>query len=87
MSGNNYFKGWYFKCIGNDTTIAFIPAFHRSGDKETTSLQIITDDAAFNIPFDSLEYSEKTLNLAIISFKGTERFNISAYETLPFVAP
>ena len=63
MSGNNYFKGWYFKCIGNDTTIAFIPAFHRSGDKETASLQIITDDAAFNIPFDSLEYSEKPLSI------------------------
>ncbi|MBE7048763.1 MAG: hypothetical protein E7393_05285 [Ruminococcaceae bacterium] len=63
MSGNNYFKGWYFKCIGNDTTIAFIPSFHCSSGKETASLQIITDDAAFNIPFDSLEYSEKPLSV------------------------
>ena len=63
MSGNNYFKGWYFKCSGKDTTIAFIPSYHRSSRKETASLQIITDDAAFNIPFDSLEYSEKPLSV------------------------
>ncbi len=28
MSKNNYFKGWYFKCYANDTTITFIPAYH-----------------------------------------------------------
>ncbi len=61
MSKNNYFKGWYFKCSSNDKTIAFIPAYHRSNRKETASLQIITDEAAFNIPFDSLKHSEKPL--------------------------
>ena len=61
MSKNNYFKGWYFKCCANDTTIAFIPAYHHSNHKRTTSLQIITDNSVFNIPFISLEYSEKPL--------------------------
>lgn len=50
----DYFKGWYFKCSNDAQTIAFIPAFHRSGHNETASLQIITDDAAFNLPFDFL---------------------------------
>lgn len=61
MSKNNYFKGWYFKCCASDTTIAFIPAYHHSNHKRTASLQIITDDSVFNIPFISLEYSEKPL--------------------------
>jgi len=61
MSKNNYFKGWYFKCSASDKTIAFIPAYHRSNRRETASLQIITNEAAFNIPFDSLKYSEKPL--------------------------
>ncbi len=61
MSKNNYFKGWYFKCSSNDKTIAFIPAYHRSNGRETASLQIIMDEGGFNIPFDSLKYSEKPL--------------------------
>ena len=61
MSKNNYFKGWYFKCSSNDKTIAFIPAYHRSNRRETASLQIITDEAVYNIPFYSLKYSEKPL--------------------------
>ena len=74
MSKNKYFKGWYFKCSSNDKTIAFIPAYHRSNRRETASLQIITDEAVFNTPFDSLKYSEKPLciNLGncIFSEKG-----------------
>lgn len=65
MSKNNYFKGWYFKCWENDKTIAFIPAYHRSNHRQTASLQIITDDVVFNIPYTSLEYSEKPLCVKI----------------------
>ncbi len=61
MSKDNYFKGWYFKCSANNKTIAFIPAYHRSNQEETASLQVITDGVSFNIPFDSLKYSEKPL--------------------------
>lgn len=60
-----YFKGWYFKCSTQDKTIAFIPAYHYSDNKKTASLQIITDDRAINIPFDTLEYSEKPLCVKI----------------------
>lgn len=61
----DYFKGWYFKCTSEDKTVAFIPAFHRNSNKETASLQIITDDRVFNVPFDSLKFSEKPLNIKI----------------------
>lgn len=60
-----YFKGWYFKCCTGDKTVAFIPAYHISDSKKTASLQIITDDSAFNIPFDTLEYSERPLKVKL----------------------
>lgn len=75
----DYFKGWYFKCSNDTQTIAFIPAFHRTRHKETASLQIITDDGAFNLTFDSLEFQEKPLFIrigdSIFSEKGI-RLNI-----------
>lgn len=65
LRNKGYFKGWYFKCSTADKTVAFIPAYHRASDKETASLQIITDDAVFNLPFDSLKYKEKPLSVKI----------------------
>ena len=65
MVNIGYFKGWYFKCSTQDKTIAFIPAYHYSNNKKSASLQIITDVEAFNIPFDTLEYSEKPLYVKI----------------------
>ncbi len=65
MVNIGYFKGWYFKCSTKDKTIAFIPAYHYSNNKKTASLQIITDDKAINISFDTLEYREKPLYVKI----------------------
>ena len=65
MYNQDYFKGWYFKCNNENKTIAFIPAFHRNHHQETTSLQVITDDAVFNIPFQSLQYQENPLAVKI----------------------
>lgn len=65
LSNIGYFKGWYFKCSTENKTIAFIPAYHYGDGKKSASLQIITDDKAFNIPFDKLEYSEKPLFVKI----------------------
>lgn len=65
MFKGDYFKGWYFKCSAKGQTIALIPAYHRSGRRETASLQIILDGAAFNIPFPALEYREKPLTVKI----------------------
>lgn len=56
MYNQDYFKGWYFKCSNENKTIAFIPAFHQSNHKKTASLQVITDNVVFNIPFQSLQY-------------------------------
>ena len=65
FSNIGYFKGWYFKCSTEDRTIAFIPAYHYSNGKKSASLQVITDDKAFNIPFNTLEYCEKPLYVKI----------------------
>lgn len=65
MLQKDYFKGWYFKCSNENKTIAFIPAFHRNNHKETATLQIITDDTAFSIPFQSLQYRENPLAVKI----------------------
>ena len=68
-----YFKGWYFKCSTKDKTIAFIPAYHYSNNKKSASLQIITDEKAFNIPFEKLEYTEKPLYVKIGNCIFSER--------------
>lgn len=65
MFNQNYFKGWYFKCCTKEKTIAFIPAYHQNTNNKTASLQIITDDSAFNIPFQDLKYREKPLHIKI----------------------
>ncbi len=65
MFKNNFFQGWYFKCCNNEHTIAFIAAYHISNNHKTASLQIITDDAVLNIPFDSLSYRENPLYISL----------------------
>lgn len=60
-----YFKGWYFKCCTGERTIAFIPAYHSADHKNSASLQIITDDAAFHIPFDAIKYTDKPLSVKL----------------------
>lgn len=69
----DYFKGWYFKCCTDNQTIAFIPAFHIRSHKETASLQIITNDAAFNIPFNFLKYQENPLSAKLGSCIFSEK--------------
>ncbi len=65
MRNKGYFQGWYFKCCNGDKTVAFIPAYHRSQSKTSASLQVITDDSAYTIPFQKLEYTEKPLSVKI----------------------
>lgn len=65
MGGNGYFKGWYFKCCGDGETVAFIPAYHYSDGRRSASLQIITDNQVYNIPFDSLKYTDKPLTVKL----------------------
>ena len=65
MRNKGYFQGWYFKCSDGDKTVAFIPAYHRSQNRTSASLQVITDVNAYSIPFRGLEYSEKPLSVKI----------------------
>lgn len=46
-----YFYGWYFKCQAAAQTLAVIPAFHESNGKKSCSIQLITDEQAWNIPY------------------------------------
>lgn len=48
---NNYFCGWYFKCQSKTQTLAIIPAFHQSNHRQTCSIQVITKDHSFHVPF------------------------------------
>lgn len=64
MTKKNYFKGWYFKCSGENQTVAFIPSFHCCGEKNAF-LQIITDRDTFNLPFSRLKYREEPLIVKI----------------------
>ena len=48
---SEYFFGWYFKCEAKEGTVALIPARHRRGREKSASLQIITDDGTWNVPF------------------------------------
>ena len=47
----NYFCGWYVKCQNATQTVAFIPAYHICDNKKTCSLQVITDDGAWNVDY------------------------------------
>ena len=46
-----YFYGWYFKCQSKDKSIAFIPAYHYSKNQKSSSIQIITDNNSYYVPF------------------------------------
>lgn len=49
MSG--FFYGWYLKCQSDTKTLAVIPAIHKTGKKRTCSIQIITNEGAWNVDF------------------------------------
>ena len=49
MKGSFY--GWYLKCQSDTQTLAVIPAIHRTGRKQTCSIQIITEEKAWTVTF------------------------------------
>lgn len=65
---HSYFEGWYLKHQKKGCSIAFIPAYHtdRNG-KQTASIQVITDKAAYNFPFkeEEISMSEKEFCIKI----------------------
>lgn len=45
----DYFKGMYFKCQSDSRTLVLIPSVHEVRGKKIYSLQIITEDGAWNV--------------------------------------
>jgi hypothetical protein len=45
------FEGWYFKQQGRDGVVALIPAFHPGDGRSPASLQVVTNDLSFSVPF------------------------------------
>ena len=66
----DYFYGWYLKCQSKDTTLALIPAMHECSGKRTASLQIITEDGAWNINLPGNSFKRKKCNI----YLGNNRF-------------
>lgn len=48
---SDYFYGWYFRCQGEDGTLAVIPAVHRANGIWSCSVQIITEQESWNTDF------------------------------------
>lgn len=48
---HNFFEGWYMKCQSDKHTLAMIPAIHRNGENYHCSIQVITEEEAWNITF------------------------------------
>ena len=48
---SDYFYGWYFRCQGEDGTLAVIPAVHRADGKWSCSVQVITEQESWNTDF------------------------------------
>ena len=62
---HGFFYGWYFKCQSKTQTLAVIPAVHKAGRKHTCSIQIITNDNAWTVPFtaDVFHQAGKTISI------------------------
>lgn len=66
----NYFCGWYIKCQNGSQTVAFIAAYHIVNRVKSCSLQIITDDGAWNAayPFSEFHMDEKGVKIGPNTF-------------------
>lgn len=60
-----YFNGYYFKCSDSAKTVAFIPAFHSDGKKRGASLQIITNDNVYVIPYAGIRLDDRNCSIRI----------------------
>lgn len=68
MYGNFY--GWYLKCQSDKQTLAVIPAIHQTGKKRTCSIQIITEEGAWNVSYSGDAFHKIGQNICI----GKNRF-------------
>ena len=66
----NYFYGWYFKCQSGTQTLSIIPAVHRSGQKKSCSIQVITENHAWNVDYSAAAFHRIGKDICI----GKKRF-------------
>lgn len=59
------FYGWYFKCQSDTQTLSIIPAVHETGKKRTCSIQIITENGAWTVPFSGSAFHRIGQNISI----------------------
>lgn len=54
-------------------TLAIIPAYHKNGHNKFCSIQVITKDNSWNIPFpyDEFNQSSHHMQIGLFSFTGT----------------
>lgn len=62
-----YFKGWYFKQLIDNATIAFIPGFQESEQGKTAFIQVITQSTShfFTFPYDSFSFNKEPFIIQI----------------------
>lgn len=59
---SNYFCGWYFKCQNEKHTIALIPACHQTKGMKYYSLQLVTNEKAWYLPYMEGQVSQNGLS-------------------------
>lgn len=61
----NYFYGWYFKCQSETQTLSIIPAVHSLGQKRACSIQVITENHAWNVDYPAVAFRRTGKNMRI----------------------
>ncbi len=61
----DYFCGWYLKLQNGRQTVALIPAYHHADGEKSCSIQVITNNGAWNIPFDFGQYHQDRKGIQI----------------------
>ncbi|MBR4084372.1 MAG: hypothetical protein IKK33_08840 [Lachnospiraceae bacterium] len=67
---DDFFYGWYLKCQSDTQTLAVIPAVHQVGNRNTCSIQIITENEAWTFTFPGEIFFRTNRNIYI----GENRF-------------
>lgn len=70
---SRYFKGYYFKCCEDGRTAAFIPALHTDGQKRGASLQVITKERSYTLPYPDIAFGKNGLRIKIGKNRFSER--------------
>lgn len=54
---DNYFEGWYFKNVGDEEAVSFIPGINVTNGEKSAFIQVITKDSSYFIDYPFSEFS------------------------------